>query len=112
MHTFLAYIEQVLAPSLSPGDVVVLDNLAAHKQPAVRTAIEAVGAHLRFLPPYSPDFNPIELAFAKLKAFLRAARPRTFEHVCDLIRTALGLFTPTECQNYVRHSGYRLAVQL
>jgi transposase len=64
---------------------VVLDNLAVHKQPEVRAAIEAVGAHLRFLPPYSPDFNPIELAFAKLKAFLRAARPRTFDHVCALI---------------------------
>jgi transposase len=70
--TFLAYVEQVLAPTLRPGDVVVLDNLAVHKQPEVRTAIEAVGAQLRFLPPYSPDFNPIELAFAKLKAFLRA----------------------------------------
>jgi len=69
--TFLAYVEQVLAPSLWPGDVVVLDNLALHKQPAVRRAIEAVGAQLRFLPPYSPDLNPIEQAFAKLKALLR-----------------------------------------
>jgi len=76
--TFLAYVEQVLVPTLRPGDVVVLDNLAAHKQPEVRTAIEQVGALVRFLPPYSPDFNPIELAFAKLKAFLRAARPRSF----------------------------------
>ena len=75
--TFLAYVEQVLVPTLRAGDVVVLDNLAVHKQPAVRTAIETVGAQLRFLPPYSPDFNPIELAFAKLKAFIRAARPRT-----------------------------------
>ena len=82
--SFLAYIEQVLVPTLRPGDIVVLDNLAVHKQPEVRTAIEAVGAHLRFLPPYSPDFNPIELAFAKLKAVLRAARPRTFDHVCAL----------------------------
>ena len=95
--TFLAYVEQVLVPTLRPGDVVVLDNLAVHKQPAVRAAIEAVGAQLRFLPPYSPDFNPIELAFAKLKAFLRAARPRTFDQVCALIAAALGLFTPTEC---------------
>jgi transposase len=79
------------------------DNLAVHKQPAVRAAIEAVGAHLRFLPPYSPDFNPIELAFAKLKAFIRAARPRTFDHVCDLIAVALGLFTPAECRNFIRH---------
>ena len=74
--SFLAYVEQVLVPTLRPGDVVVLDNLAVHKQPEVRTAIEQAGAHLRFLPPYSPDFNPIELAFAKLKAFFRAARPR------------------------------------
>jgi transposase len=73
--TFLAYVEQVLVPALRAGDVVVLDNLAVHKQPAVRAAIEAVGAQLRFLPPYSPDFNPIELAFAKLKAFIRGAAP-------------------------------------
>jgi transposase len=110
--TFLAYVEQVLVPTLRPGDVVVLDNLAVHKQPAVRTAIERVGAHLRFLPPYSPDFNPIELAFAKLKAFLRAARPRTFDHVCALIAAALRLFTVTECRNFVRHCGYWLATTL
>lgn len=107
--TFRAYIEQVLAPTLRPGDVVVLDNLAAHKQPEVRVAIEQVGAHLRFLPPYSPDFNPIELAFAKLKAFFRAARPRTFEQVCELMAAALGLFMPDECANYVRHCGYRVS---
>ena len=105
--TFLAYVEQVLVPTLRPGDVVVLDNLAAHKQPEVRGAIEQVGALLRFLPPYSPDFNPIEQAFAKLKAFLRAARPRTFVHVCDLMAVALRLFLPDECANYVRHCGYR-----
>ena len=107
--TFRAYVEQVLAPTLRRGDVVVLDNLAAHKQPEVRVAIEQAGALLRFLPPYSPDFNPIELAFAKLKAFLRAARPRDFEQVCDLIATALGLFLPDECANYARHCGYRVA---
>ena len=106
--TFRAYIEQVLVPTLRPGDVVVLDNLAAHKQPEVRAAIEQAGALLRFLPPYSPDFNPIELAFAKLKAFLRAVRPRTFDHVCELMAAALGLFMPDECANYVRHCGYRL----
>jgi transposase len=105
--TFRAYVEQVLVPTLRPGDVVVLDNLAAHKQPEVRAAIEQVGARLRFLPPYSPDFNPIELAFAKLKAFLRAARPRTFEHVCELMAAALGLFMPDECANFVTHCGYR-----
>ena len=104
--TFLAYVEQVLVPTLRPGDVVVLDNLAAHKQPDVRTAIEQVGALVRF-PPYSPDFNPIELAFAKLKAFLRAARPRNFEQVCSLIAIALELFTPDECAAYARHCGYR-----
>jgi transposase len=106
--TFRAYVEQVLVPTLHPGDVVVLDNLAVHKQPEIRLAIEHAGAHLRFLPPYSPDFNPIELAFAKLKAFLRAARPRTFDHVCELMAAALGLFMPAECANYVRHCGYRV----
>ena len=110
--SFYAYVEQVLAPTLRRGDVVVLDNLAVHKQPEVRAAIEATGAQIRFLPPYSPDFNPIEMAFAKLKAFLRAARPRTFDHVTALTAAALALFTPAECRNYVRHCGYRLAVQL
>src|SRR5262249_40989126 len=110
--TFQAYVEQVLAPSLHPGDVVVLDNLAAHKQPAVRAAIEAVGARLRFLPPDRPDFDPIELAFAKLKAFLRAARPRSFDHVCTLIAAALDLFTSAECHNFVRHCGYRVSTAL
>ena len=110
--SFLAYVEQVLVPTLRRGDVVVLDNLPAHKQPAVRAAIEAVGAQLQFLPPYSPDFNPIELAFAKLKAFMRAARPRSFDDVTALVAVALDLFTPTECRNYVRHCGYRVAVQL
>jgi len=109
--TFLAYVEQVLAPTLRPGDVVVLDNLAVHKQPEVRAAIERVGALVRFLPPYSPDFNPIEQAFAKLKAFLRAMRPRTFEHVCQLIAAALGLFTPDECANFIRHCGYRVSTR-
>ncbi len=106
--TFRAYVEQVLVPTLHPGDVVVLDNLAAHKQPEVRAALEQAGALLRFLPPYSPDFNPIEQAFAKLKAFFRAFRPHTFEHVCELMAAALGLFMPDECANYVRHCGYRV----
>jgi transposase len=79
-------------PTLRPGDVVVLDNLAVHKHPEIRATIEAAGAHLRFLPPYSPDLNPIELVFAKLKAFLRAARPRTFDQVCALIAAALERF--------------------
>ncbi len=110
--SFLAYIEQVLVPTLQPGDVVVLDNLAVHKQPEVRAAIESAGATLRFLPPYSPDFNPIEQVFAKLKAFLRALKPRTFDDVNALVARALRLFAPTECANYVRHCGYRLTVQL
>ena len=110
--TFLAYVEQVLVPMLRPGDVVVLDNLVVHKQPAVQAAIAGAGASLRFLPPYSPDFNPIELAFAKLKAFLRAARPRTFDHVVELMAVALGLFTPHECANFVQHCGYRIATAL
>lgn len=110
--SFFAYVEQILVPTLRPGDVVVLDNLAVHKQPEVRAAIEAVGAQLRFLPPYSPDFNPIEQAFAKLKAFMRAARPRTFEDVVTLMANALALFLPDECANYVRHSGYRLTTSL
>jgi transposase len=110
--TFRAYVEQVLVRELRAGDVVVLDNLAVHKQPEVRAAIEATGAHLRFLPPYSPDFNPIEQAFAKLKAFLRAFRPRSFDQVNDLVAIALQLFSPPECRNYIRHCGYRLAVPL
>ena len=96
-------------PTLRAGDVVVLDNLAVHKQPEVRAAIEAAGAQLRFLPPYSPDFNPIEQAFAKLKAFLRAARPRSFAHVTALTGLALDLFAPTECANYIRNCGYRVS---
>ena len=110
--TFLAYVEPVLVPTLRPGDVVVLDNLAVHKHPAVRAALATVGAQLRFLPPYSPDLNPIELAFAKLKAFLRAARPRTFDQICELIAAALDLFTDTECRNFVRHCGYNVATGL
>ena len=110
--TFLAYVEQVLVPTLRPGDVVVLDNLVMHKQPEVHAAIERAGARLRFLPPYSPDFNPIELAFAKLKAFLRAARPRSFDQVVELVAIALELFSPLECLNFVRHCGYRVSTPL
>jgi transposase len=110
--TFLAYVEQVLVPTLRPGDVVVLDNLAIHKQPAVQAAIERVGARLRFLPPYSPDFNPIEQAFAKLKSFMRAARPRSFDQVVELVAIALDLFSPSECRNFVQHCGYRVSTAL
>ncbi len=107
--TFQAYVDQVLVPTLRPGDVVVLDNLAVHKRPEIRAAIEGAQARVHFLPPYSPDFNPIEQVFAKLKAFLRAARPRSFEQICELMAAAINLFTPTECANYMRHSGYRVA---
>jgi transposase len=107
--TFLAYVEQVLVPTLRPGQVVILDNLAVHKQIEVQTSVERAGARLRFLPPYSPDFNPIELAFAKLKAFLRAARPRSFDQVVELMRVAITLFTPEECENFIRHCGYLVA---
>jgi len=107
--SFLAYVEQVLVPTLRTDDIVVLDNLAIHKHPAVRDAIERAGGAVWFLPPYSPDFNPIELAFAKLKAFFRAARPRSFDQVCELFATALGLFTPAECARYVGHAGYSVA---
>ena len=110
--TFLVYVEQVLVPTLRPGDIVVLDNLAAHKQPEAQAAIARAGAFVRFLPPYSPDFTPIELAFAKLKAFLRAARPRNFDQVVKLVAAAIGLFTPQECTNFVRHCGYRLSTVL
>ena len=110
--SFLAYVEQVLVPTLQPGDVVVLDNLVIHKQPAVQAAIEQAGARLRFLPPYSPDLNPIELAFAKLKAFMRAARPRSFDQVVELVAIALELFSPLECRNFVRHCGYRVPTVL
>jgi transposase len=104
--SFLAYVEQVLVPTLRPGDRVVLDNLVIHKQAAVRTAIEAVGATIHFLPPYSPDLNPIELVFAKLKAYLRKVRPRTFDHVCQHVATALGFYLAPECARYLRHCGY------
>jgi transposase len=104
--TFLAYVEQHLAPTLTAGDVVVMDNLAAHKVKGVRQAIEAVGARLVYLPPYSPDFNPIEQAFAKLKWLLRSAAERTVEALEQAIADALDRFSPRECQNYFRNSGY------
>lgn len=103
---FLAYVEQVLIPELRPDDVVVMDNLPAHKVAGVREAIEAAGARLLYLPPYSPDFNPIELAFAKLKAILRKAAARTVPDLWDAIASALDAFTPLECQNYFAATGY------
>ena len=103
---FLAYVQQILAPSLRPGDVVILDNLPAHKGAAAREAIEAAGARLRFLPPYSPDFNPIEMAFSKLKALLRKAAARSVEQLWRAIGSAIDTFTPTECANYFAAAGY------
>jgi transposase len=103
---FQAYIEQVLVPTLRPGDTVIMDNLPAHKGSDVRHAIEAAGATLHYLPPYSPDFNPIENAFAKLKAILRKAAARTIDHLWDAIRDALPQFTPSECANYFTAAGY------
>ena len=103
---FLAYVTHVLAPTLRPGDVVILDNLPAHKGTAVRETIEATGARLLFLPPYSPDFNPIENAFAKLKALLRKAAARTVDELWRVIGECLDAFSPTECANYFANSGY------
>lgn len=103
---FIAYVEQFLVPTLSPGDVVVMDNLGSHKGPAVRRAIRKAGAHLLFLPPYSPDLNPIEQVFAKLKTLLRKADERTLEATWRRIGTLLSAFPPHECANYLRNSGY------
>ena len=103
---FLAYVEQVLAPTLKPGDIVIMDNLRAHKIAGVREAIEAVGAKLLFIPPYSPDLNPIELAFSKLKALLRAKAIRTVEALWNALGDLCGSFTPKECANYFHHDGY------
>ncbi len=103
---FQAYIEQVLVPTLRRGDTVIMDNLPAHKGADVRRAIEAAGAMLRYLPPYSPDFNPIENAFSKLKAFLRKAAARTIDDLWDVIRDTLPLFTTEDCTNYFTAAGY------
>jgi transposase len=103
---FRAYVEQVLAPTLKPGDIVVLDNLSSHKVAGVRAAIEARGATLVYLPPYSPDLNPIEQAFAKLKALLRKLAARTVARLWDALGDLLVSFTPQECANYLAHAGY------
>lgn len=103
---FRAYVEQVLAPTLNPGDIVVMDNLPAHKGAAVRNLIEAGGATLLLLPPYSPDFNPIENAYAKFKSSLRKAAARTVETLEDAIADALQAFPPNECANYFQAAGY------
>lgn len=103
---FLAYVQQHLAPTLKAGDIVIMDNLSSHKVIGVKEAIEAAGATLMFLPPYSPDFNPIEQVFAKLKALLRKANERTVSALWDRIGNLVDRFAPAECRNYFRHSGY------
>lgn len=103
---FRAYVEQFLAPKLKPGDIVVMDNLAAHKVEGVREAVEAAGATLRYLPPYSPDLNPIEQVFAKLKALLRKAAERSVKALWSRIGYLLDAFSPTECANYFKNAGY------
>ena len=103
---FLAYVEQVLAPTLQPGDVVIIDNLPAHRVAGARTAIEAKGAAFVFLPPYSPDFNPIEKAFSKLKAYLRKIAARTVDDLWAAIADAVKTYTAVECQNYFTACGY------
>jgi transposase len=103
---FEAYVERVLAPELRPGDIVVMDNLSSHKGPRVRAMIEAAGARLLFLPPYSPDFNPIENAFAKLKALLRKAAERTVAGLWTAVGRIVDTFSPAECSNYFAAAGY------
>ena len=103
---FLAYVGQILLPVLRAGDTVILDNLSSHKSDQAARLITSAGARLLFLPPYSPDLNPIELAFAKFKERLRQAQARTVDALWDLIGRTLNLFTPEECANYVRHCGY------
>ena len=103
---FLAYVTQVLIPTLTPGDIVVMDNLSSHKGQAIRETIEAAGCELRYLPPYSPDLNPIEMAFSKLKAILRKHAERAIEHLWRRIGAVIDDFTATECQNFFRHAGY------
>jgi transposase len=103
---FQAYVEQVLVPQLAPSDIVIMDNLASHRRPAIRAAIEAAGARLIYLPPYSPDFNLIENAFAKLKALLRKAAAQTIDGLWSVIGRLVDLFTPQECANYFTAAGY------
>jgi transposase len=106
-ESFRAYVEHVLLPTLHPGDIVILDNLGSHKSKAVRQLIRSVGARIFFLPKYSPDLNPIEQVFAKLKHLLRKAAARTVDTVCAAIAVALDAFSAGECANYLKNSGYR-----
>ncbi len=105
-RSFLAYVEQFLVPTLKPGDIVIMDNLGSHKRQAIRAALTAVGAKLFFLPPYSPDLNPIEQVFAKLKTLLRKAGERSITATWQRVGSLLEHFTPNECANYLVNSGY------
>jgi transposase len=105
-HAFKAYAEQVLAPSLKSGDIVIMDNLSSHKIKGVREAIKATGAFLLYLPPYSSDLNPIELAFSKLKALPRKAAARSVDDLWSVVAKLLDEFPPNECQDFPRHAGY------
>lgn len=105
-ESFAAYVEQILVPTLQEGDIVIMDNLGSHKGNKIHRAIRTAGARLLFLPPYSPDFNPIEQALAKLKALLRKAEERTLEALWRRIGLLLDAFSPAECTNYFRNSGY------
>lgn len=106
---FLAYVRYVLVPTLKPGAIVVMDNLPSHKASGVREEIESVGARLAYLPPYSPDFNPIEQVYSKLKWLVRSAAERTVEGLWALLGRLVERFTPNECQNYLRHCGYSVS---
>ena len=103
---FEAYVRHVLIPTLRPGDVVIMDNLSSHKRASAREMIEAVGARLMFLPPYSPDFNPIEMAFAKLKALIRRSAARTYDDLWHAVGQVCDLFTEEECYNFFKAAGY------
>lgn len=105
-ESFLAWVEQFLAPTLRPGDIVIMDNLSSHKVEGVREAIEAKGARLRYLPPYSPDLNPIEQFFAKLKAYLRKVAARTYDALLQAIADILPRISSKECTNYILDAGY------
>jgi transposase len=105
-EAFTAYVIQILCPSLKPGDIVIMDNLSSHKSPLIAALIAGRGARLHYLPPYSPDFTPIENAFAEIKSDLRAAAQRTLEELWQTIATSTAAITPQACRNYLAHTGY------
>jgi len=105
-ESFTQWVRQFLVPVLKPGDIVIIDNLSSHKGKVIRALIRATGARVLFLPPYSPDLNPIEQAFAKLKAHLRKAAPRAIEAMTESLAAILESFTPKECANYLKNAGY------